>query len=635
MATILPVFISLILILIIINNLKSNRQRVGTIIYAAPIFLISLYFFSLLFYQLISRNPAFVQNISLSRLTINALRSDVRLILNSQTLIIGSILVLIYIVLLHFHLEQKENAPPLITMVHEINSIYLLCLAGLILLTADNLLLLLCGVILVSVVVIYRRLIISQNGITGWMLCGFLLFDLIFSLAVLLLGSRNNNIGTLSEIASAAEASPPIIGFLLILPIIIKMILIPFSVQNGDTENFHAAAVFNVGIIATLMLLLQRFLPLQCHGCFLFMLILGIALALYTSLTSLACRRSGTAYKSLLLAQIGLFLIIIGLQKPVNSLSYLHSFTFSNLLLLLSRDSVLKATTAVKRQASPYRSVHVWIFLFAALCISGLVPASGFPVKNSMILNISELAAFAPLYYVLLSFGYLALLLIAFASFKYFFNTLAHLKSASYRTPGSTSNNGLISLILIILNLYPVISLPHLNPLRCDSWIYQFTANSGIIPASFSEPSNPFSIGLLALLAVGFSFTLLVYHFNVIKFAALNSVSSLVNRFNTALISLERKITDSLSRLITKIASGINNFETRIMLAFPKNGSDLIHSGLVKIARLNRKIPVSDHYHALTARIAGLGIRFWKNHELIIPLMLLLLITLIIMLTIL
>jgi len=340
-------------------------------------------------------------------------------------------------------------------------------------------------------------------------------------------------------------------------------------------------------------------------------------------------------YQSLLLAQIGVFLIILGLQKPVNSLAYLYSFTFSNLLLPLSRDSLLKAGRAGKRQTSPYRSVHVWIFLFAVLCISGLVPGSGFPVKNSLILNISEMTTSAPLYWVVLSLGYLALLLIACAAFKYFFNTIAHLRSTSYRPPGRSTDHRFISLILIILNLYPFISLPRLNPLRCDGWIYQFTANSGIMPISFSEPSNPFSIALLALLTVGFLFTLLVYHFNVTKFAALNSVSNLVNRFNAAIISLGCKITDSLSKLIRKTASGINHFETRIMLTFPKNGSVRIHSSLVKIARLNDKIAVSDLYPALTARIAGLGKRFWKNHACIIPLMLLFLITLIIMISIL
>ncbi|MDO9547798.1 MAG: hypothetical protein Q7J65_02395, partial [Candidatus Marinimicrobia bacterium] len=462
MTIILALIFCVLLSLLLINNLAPDFSSKYRRLYTWPIFLFTILTYSLLISQILSGNPHFNIKATCDWLPLGSTNLDMTFFINNPVLIFGTMLATMFLIqIINLYTRQDSKSQPESQnnlAGHQINCIYTLIIAGLLILMADSLLVLFCGMALISGVVIYRNLLINGGIASLNSLIWFLIADSIYLIAVLYTYTVFHTL-SISEIASIVNSNIQSVqfssvGFLITLSIIIKLIRIPFSEQNDHTGSFVDQSIFNIGAISIIMILPVRFMNILCSPCLTFMLIIGIIIALFSAVSSLFKNSSEPAYKSLLLAQTGIFLIIIGGQTSINTLLFIVSFTFANLLLIISQDTIQQSQLAANSGSSIFKTGRVWIFLFAAFGISGLLPGSGFIPRNVLIQHYLSFAMDNPLYWVVLVFISLGLLLISFASFRYFFNNLYSWRTQN--TSGSTPQlyGGVLFGILILLNLY-------------------------------------------------------------------------------------------------------------------------------------------------------------------------------------
>lgn len=621
----------LMLIPIVVNNLMPNRQRGSLLLAAGPIYLLALFFFSWLFYQLLAPTPAFVKEISLGRMISGNMELPIQLIINRQTLISGSALLLMFIILL-----QTEITPPLSTIarVHRFNSLYLLLIAALIFLTADSLLLLTCGMIFVSGVMIYRNLAYGNEKSVISLFTEFVILDLLFFSAVLIL-SRRTSWGSLTEITSSGEAIPMLLGLCLVAPIILKMIRIPFYISGVKSQTATESGVFTVGALGTLMIFLLRFFHLLPDGCFLWLQIGGMLLAVFAALSSIMSHRSESALQALQLAQTGFVLIGIGLRKPVIALLFTIIFIFSNILFILSHSVADRVAGNRKQSKSLYRSWNVWIFLFAAIAVAGLLPCSGFTIRYSMMLNITEMAPLDSAYWVLLVLLYLAVMLVAFASFRYFFITLQSWRNAGPSRSNTLSDQKLFAALLILLNLYPVLTFPTFNPLKTDSWTYRFVTEPETLPPTLPAVSNPVFIAMMVVLAISFFLALTIYQLKLMNLSFLSIFCTPFKKCNQATIRFFHHINEFSLKLMRFLTKNVGILETTTLPDTAQNMANRTRSGFSKIVGFSQKAPNRIRFHHFSSRFTGSIVQFWQNHDIITSVILLLIMALFIIISIL
>lgn len=621
----------LMLIPIVVNNLMPNRQRGSLLLAAGLIYLLALFFFSWLFYQILAPIPAFFKEISLGRIISGNMELPIQLIINRQTLISGSALLLMFIILL-----QTEITPlhPAIARVHRFNSLYLLLIAALIFLTADSLLLLACGMIFVSGVMIYRNLAFGNENSAISLFTEFVILDLIFFSAVLIL-SRRTSWDSLTKIISSGKAIPTLLGLCLVAPIILKMIRIPFYISGVKSQTATESGVFTVGALGTLMIFLLRFFHLLPDGCFLWLLIGGMFLAIIAALLSIVSHCSEPALQALQLAQTGFVLIGIGLRKPVIALLFTLIFIFSNILFVLSHSVADRVAGNRKQSKSLYRSWNVWIFLFAAIAVAGLLPCSGFNIRYSMMLYITEMTSLNSAYWVLLVLLYLAVTLVAFAALRYFFITLQGWRSAGAFRSNIPSDQKLFSALLILLNLYPVLTFPTFNPLRTDSWIYRFVTEPEALPPALPAVSNPVFIAMIVVLAGSFFLALAIYQFKMINLSVLSIFFIPAEKWHQATIRFFHRINEFSLQLMRFITEKVGILESTTLPDTAQNMANRTRSGFLKIVGFSQKAPNRIRFHHFSSRFTGSIVQFWQNHDIIASVILLLIMALFIIISIL
>jgi len=527
-----------------------------------------------------------------------------------------------------FHRQDSKNQPKFQdnSIRHQINCVFTLIIAGLLVLLVDNLLLLFCGMVLISGIVLYRNLLINEGKTSTAGLIGFLVADSIYLIAILYTYVLFNTV-SISGIASIVNDTVQnysfnIVGFLIVLSIIIKLLQIPFSEQTISPNSSLDQSVFSISAISIIMILLHRFMNILCYPCLVFILIIGIIVTVYSAFSSIFKNNALSSYKSLLLAQIGVFLIIIGSQDSTNALLFIVSFTFINLLLIFSQKASQQAQLVTISRNSPYKSGRVWIFLFAVFGINGLLPGSGFIPRNALVQQYLISASDNPLFWTVLVFICFCLLLISFASFRYFFNTLYRWKNEN--TSGSSPQffNGVLLEILVLLNLYPVFSLPHLNPLNSDTWIYQIIGSSKILP-NVTETQLYTALSItVGIPLICFFLALLTYHFQVIKSSSIHSFLKPVKQLHSRSKMLSKYFINSISRLFTRLSVAFISIEGTAIQKSSIKLSAYINSIAVGFASLNRKITSRKSSTTILNRISDSLLVSWEKHDLLIPFLL-------------
>lgn len=642
MTFILTLIFWLLFSLLIINNLIPNFSIKYRRLYIWPTFLFTILTYSLLVSQIISGNPKFSASTSFDWLQLGSMSLAITFLINNSTLILGAMLAtlfLVQIIGLYTHQTSKNQSKSWDNAVkHQVNCIFTLVMAGLLVLLADSLLILFFGMALISGIVIYRNLLINGGKTSINNLIWFLIADSIYLIAVLYTYTLFHTV-SISEIATIANAniqgSPfSIVGFLLVLPIIIKLIKMPFSEQTNNSNPFVHQSIFSINAISIIMILLVRFMDILYGPCLVFILITGIVIALFSAFSSILKNSSEPAYKSLLIAQTGIFLIIIGSHTFPNALLFVVSFTFTNLLLIISQKTSQQVQLVTVSRNSMYKSGNVWIFLFAAFGISGLLPGSGFIPRNVLIQQYLSFVSDNPLYWVILVFTSLCLLLISFASFRYFFNHLYRWKSQNISGSRPQFFSNVLLGILVLLNLYPVFSLPHFNPMTSDNWIFRMIGGSKILS---NVIDSQFYIALWIIAGIpliGFFLALLTYHFQVIKSSSIHSVLKPVKQIQSISKTLSTNIIHSISRLFTRLSAVFISIEgTAIQKSLIKL-STYINSIAVGFALLNRKITSRKSSTTILNRISDSLLVSWEKHDLLIPFLLVIIVIIILVLSI-
>ncbi|MGC9364229.1 MAG: hypothetical protein ACP5FZ_06655 [Fidelibacterota bacterium] len=608
-----------------------NRQRGSILLAAVPVYLLALLFFSWLFYQLLATAPDFVKEISLGRMILGYMDLPFQLIINRQTLISGSVLLLMFIILLQTEITPSHSA---IDHVHRFNSLYLLFIAALIFLTADSFLLLTCGMIFVSVVIIYRDLVFGNENRSISLFTEFVILDLLFFSAVLILSWRTSW-GSLTEISSSGEVIPMLPGLCLVAPIILKMVRIPYCTSGIKSQTSTGSGVFMVGSEGTLMVFLLRFFHLLHDSCFTWLLVGGLFLALSAALSSIMSHRSESALQALQPAQMGLVLIGLGLRRPVISLLFTIIYIFSNTLLILSHSVADRGAGNREQSKSLYRLLSVLIFLFAATAVAGLLPCSGFTIRYSMMLYFAEMTPLDSAHRALLVLLYLAIMLVAFAAFRYFFITLQSWRNAGHSRSNTLSDQKLFAALLILLNLYPVLTFPTFNPLKTDSWIYRFVTKPETLPPTLPAVSNPIFIAMIVVLAVSFFLTLIIYQLKLMNLSFLSIFYTPFKKCNQATIRFFHHIDEFSIKLMRFLSKRVGILESTTLPDTAQKIACRTRSGFSKIVDFSQKSPNCLRFHQFSTRLTGSIVQFWQNHDIIASVILLLIMALFIIISIL
>jgi len=630
MTFILALIFFVLFSLLLINNLAPDFSIKYRRLHTWPVFLFTVLSYGLLISQIISGNPNFSTSITCDWLRLGSTNLNITFYVSNPTVIFGVMLATLFLVqIISLYARQGSNSQPgpLDNWVrHQINCIYTLIIAGLLVLMVDSLLILFCGMVLISGIVIYRNLLINSGKTSTNSLIWFLIADSIYLIAVLYAYTLFHTV-SISEMASIVNGNIhglpfSVVGFLIVLSIIIKLIQIPFSEQTNSTKSFTDQSVFSISAISIIMILLLRFINILCSSCLTFILIIGIIIALFSAFSSMFKNSSEPAYKSLLLAQTGIFLIIIGSQASINALLFIVSFTFANLLLIFSQNAILQFQLATDSRNSLYKSGSVWIFLFAAFGISGLLPGSGFIPRHTLIQQYLNFALDNPLFWVVLIFTSLCLLLISYASFRYFFNNLSRWKTKNTSCSTLQLYGGVLFGILILLNLYPVFTLPRFNPITSDNWIYRIMGGSEIF-------SNVVDIQLYTALGitvgiplVGFFLALLTYHFQLIKISSIHSVFKPIKQLYSFSNTLFANFIKSVSEIFSGLSAAFISIEETVIQKLLMTSSEFLNSIAAGFASLNQKITSRKPSTTVLNRISDSILVSWEKHDLLIPFLL-------------
>jgi len=641
--TIIILFTFLILLsLLVINNLLPDFSSKNRYVYTWPIILITIISYSLLISQILSGNPHFTNKVTLNWLRFGSTNLAITFIINNPVLIYGTVLAMMFliqiIVLYSRQYDKSQPASQSIFVMHRINCIYTLIIAGLLILMADSLLVLFCGMVLITGIVIYRNLLIDSEKTSISVLAWLLIADLVYLIAILYTYTLLRTV-SISEIASIINNNFQGlrfggVGFLISLSIIVKLIRIPFSKQTNNAKSFVDQNIFTITTILIIMILLVRFTNILCSSCLAFLLIIGILISLFSAVSSIFKNSPEPVFKSLLLAQAGVFLIIIGNQTPINALMFIVSFTFANLLLIISRNTIQQPQLTARSGNSIYKSGSVWIFLFATFSVSGLLPGSGFIPRNALTQHYLNIAPGNPIFWVVLVLTGLCLLLISFASFRYFSNNLYRWKNQN--TSGSLPYvySGVLFGILILLNLYPVFTIPHFNPISPGSWIYQILSSGEILPGTAGNQLYT-ALGItIGIPLIGFFLALSTYHFQIIRTTTIHSVFKPVKQLYSYSHTQFTNFTKSVYGIFTWLSALFVSIEETTVQKLIIAVSASFNSMTAGFASLNRKITSHKLSMNILNRISDSILLSWEKHDLLIPFLLVLIMIIIFILSI-
>ncbi|MBN2601140.1 MAG: hypothetical protein JXR87_04030 [Candidatus Marinimicrobia bacterium] len=642
MTFILALMFCILFSILIINNLVPNFSIKYRRFFTRFLFLFTLLNYSILISLIVSGNPDYSKNVTFNWLRSGSTSLNVIFVINNPIVIFGAMLATLFLIQIInlFHRQDSQNLPAFQdnNIWCQINCIFTLIIAGLIILLVNSLLVLYGGMVLISGIVLYRNLFINggKTSIAG--LIGFLIADSIYLIAILyacVLFNTSSISGITAIVTGPVQNSSfNIVGFLIILSIIVKLVYIPYSEHTINLNSSVNQRVFSISAVSIMMILLQRFMNILCNSCLLFIMIIGIIIALYSAFSSIFKNSALSSYKSLLFAQIGVFLIIIGSQLSINTLLFIVSFTFINLLLILSQKASQQVQLVTVSKNSPYKSGRVWIFLFAVFGINGLLPGSGFIPRNVLIQQYLISASDNPLFWTVLVFVCFCLFLISFASFRYFFNSLYRWKNQIPSDSSPQFQSDVLLGILVLLNLYPVFSLPHLNPLTIDSWIYQIIGNSEMF-SNIPETQLYTAFGItIGIPLIGFFLALLSYYFQVIKSSSIRSVLKPIMQLYTISKTLSTNFRYSISRWFSWLPAAFISIEDTTIQKSSISLSVFINSVTVGFVSLNRKFSGRKSATTIINHISNALLVSWEKHDLLIPFLLVIIIVVIFVLSI-
>lgn len=637
MTTIIILIFFTLLVSLLLNNLAPAVSSKYRHLYSVPVFLVAVLSYALLIAQVIAGNPHFSSRLSFEWLIPGSGNLNLLFAVNNGVLIFGAMLATFFIVQTAvFKFFQTDGQTPAANnhIIHRANYIYVLMIAGLLILTADNLMLLFFGMTLITGIVLYQNLFVYDNKTQSGLPYIFIFADILFLIAFLVAFPFIQSL-SLSEISATTNRTVyTATGFLIIASIIVKLFGTAYFRTSDHLQSSTGQNVFNLGVISILMILLVRISSILCNACLTLTLIVGIMMALFFAVSSITKNFAGSAFRTLLLAQTGIFLFIIGSQSPINAQIYVVGFTFANLLLIISQEQIQHSQFLDGGESLNFKSGRVWLFLYAAFGITGLLPGIGFIPRNNVILHYTGTVSSSPLNWISLILLNLCLLLIAFAAFRYFFSILYHWKDRDPFLPVSGQLPGTVIGMLIVLNLYLVYTLPYLNPLSSAGRLIRIM--SADVYSTTDLNQSYIAAGLATgVPLIGFLVALLTYRFHVIQSSLIQRLFNPFKRLVEFSIRISANFINSAAVTIAKISAGFIKTEDILSYKMADAVAALLNTAATGFTSLSRNISSWKPPVQIPDRISTSLRESFEKYELLIPLLLLIIMIIIFVLSIL
>jgi formate hydrogenlyase subunit 3/multisubunit Na+/H+ antiporter MnhD subunit len=552
------------------SNLYPKIQLKYPWILTCPIYLTGIISYVMLLWMILLHNRDFRLNAALPWIPFDLNPISLEFKIDNQTILLLTILSTVFILKQIFFKNRSKGIASAVIL-HQANFTNTLLLAGLTALVSDSLLITAVAQIIFSLALYYHYLELYQNA--GKQSSGsihylwLIFFDLLFILAAMLIFAEEKLL-TISTLSRLNFYGPNLsllnqtARFLIILSLFGKAAQVPFHKWLIISSSRNKSTPEKSYSLESLIIIMSIFLKLhQLFGpdCRLFALVIGFIGTLLALSAAIINKSQVSIFNYLLIAQAGLFLIILGAGFDSLLLIYIITFSWSNLLLQFSINSRNRPSDKITGYFS------ITSIIIGILAIIGFPLTAGLGSKIIIFQNLISQVQLNPVCWLTLILFSPIYLLLIFNLFRLFFSWIHSDASSGSLNPVrlSLSQKSIIT-ILVLLNFYFLYAIPDYSPFATRSWL------DGFLPSPIQvHPDiavNQFGvIGLLILFQLlSFLTTLLIYHFKVINTDRLRLTFRGIEKFIRFLIDPNPMVAQKLDLITNQIAARIHQFEYRL-----------------------------------------------------------------------